>query len=595
MSFLLNFHFLRPWLLLLLLIPFVLLFLRHKKYGNASSWENVCDKDLLPFLLIKGTNSNRRNMFRMVWIALVCAIIAASGPSYKQKQIPPLYEQNPVMLALNLSTDMENQDIKPSRLARSKYLISDLLKTLPDTQIGMIVYSSEPFEIMPISEDAEIIENILPSVEYDIMPENGSRIDRAVSLSVSAMKNAGFSFGNIVIITSDAGSNVADALKETKDASEHNFSVNVVDISYSKNDLLQQIAAVGGGKYINLSDNIDILSSFILKQGKDRLEVSKNLTTVWEDAGYYLLFIPLFCVLLMFRRGILTVVVLFVLMYSQSAQAGFFRNKNQEALKQFSEQDYTAAAEKFDDARWQGASLYKANKFDEAYEKFFEDKTPTGLYNQGNALAKAGKIEDAIKKYEDVLEKNPEHEDAKFNLEYLKQQQQSSSSSSQNNQDNKENQDNNNSQNSSASQQNINPDESNRESKGQASDNNEEEQDKKQSSSPQKNQPEDAPNQRNDGSDEQSTSGNQGQNTEEKKDKEKNRQNKQDLEKQDDEKNDDADRKASPSPVLQNENKDTTSEEVMVRARQYQQIEADPGGLLRAFIEKEYQKNRYGK
>ena len=61
--------------------------------------------------------------------------------------------------------------------------------------------------------------------------------------------------------------------------------------------------------------------------------------------------------------------------------------------------------------------------FAKAAELYREDTTVTGLYNQGNALAKSGKIADAIKRYEEVLRLSPDHEDAKFNLEYLKKQQ----------------------------------------------------------------------------------------------------------------------------------------------------------------------------
>ena len=62
--------------------------------------------------------------------------------------------------------------------------------------------------------------------------------------------------------------------------------------------------------------------------------------------------------------------------------------------------------------------------YDKALEEYSKGQGETALYNQGNALAKSGKIEEAIAKYEEVLEQNPNHEDAKFNLEYLKQQQQ---------------------------------------------------------------------------------------------------------------------------------------------------------------------------
>ena len=45
-----NFHFLRPWVFLLFFIPIAFYFRKIKFGGNISSWENVCDENLLKFL-----------------------------------------------------------------------------------------------------------------------------------------------------------------------------------------------------------------------------------------------------------------------------------------------------------------------------------------------------------------------------------------------------------------------------------------------------------------------------------------------------------------------------------------------------------------
>lgn len=55
-EFITNFHFLRPWLLLLLLLP-ILLYTRYYKISNLqSSWQKVIDKRLLSYLLVKGSD-----------------------------------------------------------------------------------------------------------------------------------------------------------------------------------------------------------------------------------------------------------------------------------------------------------------------------------------------------------------------------------------------------------------------------------------------------------------------------------------------------------------------------------------------------------
>lgn len=80
----------------------------------------------------------------------------------EKKEIPNLAPENPVMILLNLSTDMAEKDLTPSRLARAKFEISDLLKMIPSAQSGLIVYSDEPFLISPLTDDARLLDNLLP-------------------------------------------------------------------------------------------------------------------------------------------------------------------------------------------------------------------------------------------------------------------------------------------------------------------------------------------------------------------------------------------------------------------------------------------------
>ena len=80
-EFLNNFHFLRPWFLLLLLLPIFFLRYFFNSMHSTSSWENVCDKKLLNFLLIRGSSSNRKLFSWLFILALIFAVLAAAGPT----------------------------------------------------------------------------------------------------------------------------------------------------------------------------------------------------------------------------------------------------------------------------------------------------------------------------------------------------------------------------------------------------------------------------------------------------------------------------------------------------------------------------------
>lgn len=600
LEFIHNFHFLRPLILLLFFIPMVMLFFIRKNYQNMSSWEKVCDLHLLQYLLIKGSGKQRKKALFLAVLGMLGAFIAAAGPAWQKTDIPAVYAQNPIIFALNLSTDMNQEDLKPSRINRAKYAISDILSACPDVQSGLIAFSNEPFLISPISEDGEIIKNLLPAVTLDIMPVNGNRIDRAIDYATQKLRDAEFYSGNIIIITADSGTNASAAIKSAQAAAKNGYKINIIEASTDTNEILQQIAKAGKGKYIKITNDIEPLISEINNTKTADMQASENLSERWNDAGYYLLIIPLICCLLLFRRGIF--IITLIVFYSNNVSAAMFLNRNQEGLKEFQQQNYEEAAEKFDDANWQASALYKAEKFDDALKIFAQDSSETGLYNQGNALAKSGKINDAIKKYEEVLSLNPQNEDAKFNLEYLKQQKQNMSSSSKNNNDNNQNQQNNESSSAGGQEKNNDQKDSDEQSSSGNEQTNENNESDEQNGDDADNQSEDlnqssisAPQEAQNSDEKQensndSVSGNSGENSNES--PEKQQENSQNFQDAGEEQT--PDKPISAAAQLQNADKDTKSnEEIMARAQQYRAIEDDPGGLLRAFIRSEYQKNRY--
>ncbi|MBP3346258.1 MAG: tetratricopeptide repeat protein [Alphaproteobacteria bacterium] len=560
-----NFHFLRPWLLLLLALPLWGYWRYFKGVKNQSSWEKVCDKKLLDFLLVKGSARQRKNIGYIGLAGMLAAVIAAAGPSWEKKEIPSLAPENPLMLVLNLSSDMEERDITPSRLERAKFTISDLLKLVKTPQAGLIVYSDEPFLISPITEDARIVSNLLPSVVRDIMPVNGDRLDRAIDLAAEKMKNAGYAKGNIIVLTAEAGQRFDLTLAEAKKIKSAGFILNIIGMSKEKSEKLQLIAEAGGGRYLPYTSGdvgIRQLARQINTQTGD-LKISENLRSQWLDAGYWLVFLPLLCCLYFFRRGIVWSLLFFI--WTGQAQAGFFLNNNQEGLRAFRQEDYQKAAEKFDVPAWKGSSFYRLGDYQKAYEYFAGGKDATALYNQGNALAKAGKTEEAIKKYEEVLQQDPQHEDAKFNLEYLKKQQEQNQQ-----QQNNQGQQNNQQQNQQQQNQPQNG-ENQQDSEQQSGENQEQEQNPEQGQQP-------------DNSDAAASQA-EGQNQpEQNQTQPMNGQQPQEADSREDQP------QSGSGEEVQEEEFD---EEAQARAQQYREIPENPGGLLKAFIRREYMKKRY--
>jgi len=565
-----NFHFLRPWWLLLLLLPVYAYFRFDGMLQRVSAWEGVCDKNLLRFLLIKGSSRQRGRVLGLCLLGLTAAVLALAGPTWQKKEIPSMAPENPLMIALNLSSDMSNTDVTPDRLARAKYAIADLLQLIPGTQAGLMVYTSEPFLISPVTEDTDILTNLLPAVNRDVVPENGDRVDRAVDLAVKRFESAGYHKGNIVIFAADAGQEFEAALRAAAAAADKGYIVNTVAVGAAGSERLRLLAERGKGAYVELAKGVAVLAQYLNASRQAQLSESRNFKEAWEDFGYYLIFIPLVCCLYLFRRGIMVVVV--AMSWISAAQAGFFLNNNQEGMQAFERADYEKAADKFEDASWKASAYYRMGNYEKALEYFSMGNDTEALYNQGNALAKSGKTEEAIAKYEEVLKSRPDHEDAKFNLEYLKKQQEQNQSSS--------------------SQDKQNNDSSSEEDKSGADDNQQQNQEQQQEKA-----------QQNVGSGkEQSQSEQQQQNNKTGDsdgnsttiDREKSESNSATSGLPEEREQKDGETPATARPGEENENNGQKyDEQLQAREQQFRDIPEDAGGLLRAFIQKEYMKNRY--
>lgn len=607
-----DFHFLRPWWLLGLIIPAAVYVFTYKNSQIQSAWQKVCDKNLLDYLLIK--NNGTKGYKASVSAALITLflVMALAGPTWLKKENPALSVENPVMILLNMSGEMWNKDVSPSRIERAKYVIKDLTKSLKNTESGLIVYSKEPFMITPLTEDTSLIDNIMSALQLDIMPQDGDRLDRAIELAVSRMQKTGLPHGNLIVITSNVGERFDAALTGASQASDAGFDVNIVNISKTTNDKLQMVADKGNGLYLNYQQSLAPLIQKINDITAKEIKQSKNMQTVWEDMGWYLLWLPALLFLFSFRRGAFVIIWgCFFNIYT--AEASWFLNDNQEALHDFEKQNYAEAAEKFTDTQWKGAAAYKNGDYEAAYENFLQKTDATALYNQGNALAKGGKIAEAIKKYEEALQKQPDFADAKFNLEYLKKQQQQKNQQNQQQKQEKNKQ----KQKQQNEQQNTNENTAQQNQPLQKQQNQDEKQSQKEQAANANNSKQQQNNQK-----QQSSSRQQEQQKQQAQSSENNSLKKQSEADNKPNKLDKRNSKAAKSEQEQTEtaeqkktaavsNEDgqekqqaeavgvkdektaERQEKIRARLQKFRQVPEDKGGLLRAMIQKEYAQKRY--
>jgi Ca-activated chloride channel family protein len=464
-----QFHFLRPaWLLAL--VPLAWLIWHGLHHGHRSRiWQSVVDAQLLPHLL-KGRETFQSNSLPVLLsVCGVLSILALAGPVWERLPQPVFNQQSALVIALDLSRSMDAGDVKPGRLVRARHKVADILTLRKEGQTALLSYAAESFVVTPLTEDSATISALLPSLSTEIMPSQGSRADKALSQAFTLFDNAGFARGDVLIVSDGFSQLEVDSMEQIL-KNRNRFRVSVLAVGtedggpiplenggFLKDDNgsivisrlqaqpMRDIVDNSGGNFQVLvasdSDVRELYNTFRSRPFADDAQASDLSADLWREQGPWLLLLVLPLIALMFRRGLIMGLLVFLLPISPDALAlewkDLWQNDDQQGRRAFEQGDHRSAAELFDNPDWKAAALYRAEDYERALEYWKNNDSGIGHYNRGNALANLGKLQEAISAYEQALHKNPGHEDAAYNkkqLEELLRQQQQDSQQEQNSQ-----------------------------------------------------------------------------------------------------------------------------------------------------------------
>nr|WP_320009467.1 VWA domain-containing protein [uncultured Desulfobulbus sp.] len=434
-------------------------------------------------------------------------ITALAGPVWKKQEQPVFQDSAALVIVLDLSRSMDAVDLTPSRLERVKLKLLDLMHAREDGQSAIVVYAAQPFILCPLTPDADTLGLQMKAVSTDMMPVQGSRPDRAIALAGEMLHKAGLPRGDILLVTDGIEENVAGQVEDqirrfpqyrvsvlgvgtvkgapipggSQEEAQLRYRQSVVDEmkSIPQNDVsesaiesssgflvdnkgqiviarldeasLRNVAKEGKGGYHRLSTDGSDFRALLASMEQDLSlkedEQQQVAVDRWYEEGVWLLLPVLPLLLLLFRRGVLLLIVLGIVgalgcpgpWQTGEARAGqhLWLNRNQQAARLLStdQEEHTAtdvapteskqltknaeqAAELFTDPRWKAAARYEAGQYEQALESLQGDDLQT-LYNKGNALAKMGRLGEALEAWGKVLEQEPENADAKKNYQLV--------------------------------------------------------------------------------------------------------------------------------------------------------------------------------
>jgi Ca-activated chloride channel homolog len=301
---------------------------------SKSLIQRYADEQLLPHLTgIRELNVhehwNRFTRWGLLWILLVTAL---AGPRWGFTDIDAFAPTSDLVILMDISRSMNVADTPPSRLARARQEVQDLVMLNHEIRIGLIAFASVPHVVTPITEDSLSILNALPAVTSDLANLQGSRLVAALERAELLLRSDTTNNTRSILLISDGDFEEPDLLKKVKALAIQGITLHTLGIGTSgggpipawvghsdllrnrngqviksslNESLLKSIAKAGGGQY-QIADFRDQESRNILELASGDIGTptrTQEKTRVWSEQFYWLL-LPLLMLLLPRFRAI---------------------------------------------------------------------------------------------------------------------------------------------------------------------------------------------------------------------------------------------------------------------------------------------------
>ncbi len=248
-------------------------------------------------------------LFSLGWIFL---IIGLSNPQIGTKLIEAKQEGIDLVLAIDVSNSMLAEDIRPSRLERTKLGLEKLVDRLKGDRVGIIVFAGKAYVQLPITSDYAAAKLFINTLSTKSVSQQGTAIGTAIDLAVDAFDHEAKTSKAVIVVT-DGENHEDNAVEAAKRAAEKGIRVYTIGmgspdgapipiyrgsqiIGYKTDrngntvvtklneDMLREIAEAGNGKFIRASTG----SSGMLKildelESLQKQEINTRMFSDYED------------------------------------------------------------------------------------------------------------------------------------------------------------------------------------------------------------------------------------------------------------------------------------------------------------------------
>ena len=210
------------------IIPVLVLLFLYNLYWKRKKQREFGNTELVRRLTPEKSVFKPVLKFVVLLLAFSCIIIALVNPKVGTKIETVKREGMDIVFAIDVSKSMLAEDVTPSRLEKSKQIVSQIINQLGTDRIGIVGYAGSAYPVLPITSDYSVAKMFLQSMNTDIVSSQGTALSDAIELSTTFFDDPETS--KLVILISDGedhGEGAEDAAEKAKEAGIKIITVGV--------------------------------------------------------------------------------------------------------------------------------------------------------------------------------------------------------------------------------------------------------------------------------------------------------------------------------------------------------------------------------
>ena len=332
------FHFSEPawlWALLLCVPVAVWLLLSLRLAGSNDRIQHYADAHLLPHLLGRSTASSRTQWQRYArWAGLwTLLVLAMAGPRWDFTDVQLFRPGTNLLILFDISRSMKVADVRPTRLARARQEVEDLLNQNRGIRVGLIGFASVAHVVSPVTEDMQGIHRVLSALDTSLVRLQGSRLKFALERAEELIAGQPAESVNSLLIITDGDFEEQGLEERLKELAAAGIRVHILGVGTPEGDsvpvegrnapwimnrtgqpvisalnepLLKSLAKAGNGLYQH-ADYRERDTGRILDEVKAQALPGADQderTRVWNERFYWLAGLALVMLLPLFRRAL---------------------------------------------------------------------------------------------------------------------------------------------------------------------------------------------------------------------------------------------------------------------------------------------------